>query len=169
AVSTFAGFGFDDQQICLAAAGALLSYVQEMLKTDVKHIRRLQPYFSDKILQLDDVTRRSLELTRTLREGERHGSLLAAMDRTVTTMGARLLQDWLLTPLADRLAIEHRLDGVTELLEQTELRGDLRRALSDVSDLQRLTSRTSTGRALPRDLAAIGRTLRFLPTIKAKI
>ena len=169
AVSTFAGFGFDDSQIGLAAAGGLLLYVQEMLKTDIRHIRRLQPYFSSKVLQLDDVTRRSLELTRTLREGERHGSLLAAIDRTVTTMGARLLQDWLLAPLAERAAIEARLDGVTELLQQSQLRDDLRKALAEVSDLQRLTSRASTGRALPRDLVAIGRTLRFLPTIKAKI
>ncbi|MBI3823930.1 MAG: DNA mismatch repair protein MutS [Planctomycetes bacterium] len=169
AVSTFAGFGFDDSQCCLSAAGALLLYVQEMLKTDLAHIRRLQPYFSHKVLQLDDVTRRSLELTRTLREGERHGSLLAAIDRTVTTMGARLLQDWLLAPLADRTTIEARLDGVTELLEQSQLRGELRQSLGDVHDLQRLTARASTGRALPRDLAAIARTLRFLPTIKAKI
>ncbi len=168
-VSTFAGFGFDDQQSCLSAAGALLLYVHEMLKTDLRHIRRLQPYFSNKVLQLDDVTRRSLELTRTLREGERHGSLLAAIDRTVTTMGARLLQEWLLAPLADRPAIEARLDGVTELLVENQLRDDLRRALNEVNDLQRLTSRASTGRALPRDLAAIARTLRFLPTIKAKI
>src|SRR5207302_635361 len=73
-VSTFAGFGFADQQFCLSAAGGLLLYVQEMLKTGLGHIRRLQPYFGDKVLQLDDVTRRSLELTRTLREGERHGS-----------------------------------------------------------------------------------------------
>jgi DNA mismatch repair protein MutS len=169
ATSTFAGFGFDDSQICLAAAGALLLYVQEMLKTDIRHIRRLQPYFGNKVLQLDDVTRRSLELTRTLREGERHGSLLAAIDRTVTTMGARLLQDWLLAPLAERPAIEARLDGVTELLQQTQLRDELRKALGEVHDLQRLTSRASTGRALPRDLAAIAQTLRFLPTIKAKI
>ena len=169
AVSTFAGFGFEDQQSCLAAAGALLLYVQEMLKTDLRHIRRLQPYHGDQVLQLDDVTRRSLELTRTLREGERHGSLLAAIDRTVTTMGARLLQEWLLAPLAQRGAIEARLDAVTELLDQAALREDLRRALNEIHDLQRLTSRASTGRALPRDLAAIARTLRFLPTIKAKI
>jgi len=169
AVSTFGGFGFDDKQICLAAAGALLLYVQEMMKTNMQHIRRLQPYFGDQVLQLDDVTRRSLELTRTLREGERYGSLLASIDRTVTTMGARLLQEWVLAPLAVRDAIEGRLDGVTELLENAALRDDLRRALNEVNDLQRLTSRASTGRALPRDLSAIARTLRYLPTIKAKI
>ena len=168
-VSSFAGFGFDDSQICLPAAGALLLYVQEMLKTDIRHIRRLQPYFGNKVLQLDDVTRRSLELTKTLREGERYGSVLAAIDRSVTTMGARLLQEWLLAPLAERGAIESRLDGVTEFLQQTQLRDELRQSLTEVGDLQRLTSRASTGRALPRDLAAIARTLRFLPTIKAKI
>ncbi|MBI1829943.1 MAG: DNA mismatch repair protein MutS, partial [Planctomycetes bacterium] len=168
-MSTFAGFGFGDAQICLPAAGALLLYVQEMLKTGLGHIRRLQPYFSNKVLQLDDVTRRSLELTKTLREGERQGSLLAAIDRTVTTMGARLLQEWVMAPLADRTAIEARLDGVTELLENASLRDELRRTLDEIHDLPRLASRASTGRALPRDLAAIARTLRFLPTIKAKI
>ncbi len=169
AVSTFAGFGFDDTQACIAAAGALLLYVQEMLKTDLAHLRRLQPYHGDQVLQIDDVTRRSLELTRTLREGERHGSLLAAIDRTVTTMGARLLQEWLLAPLARRDAIEARLDAVSELLEQSQLREELRKSLEQVHDLQRLTSRASTGRALPRDLGAIARSLRFLPMIKAKI
>jgi len=168
-VSTFAGFGFDDSQPCLPAAGALLLYVQEMLKTGLGHIRRLQPYFANKVLQLDDVTRRSLELTRTLREGERQGSVLSAIDRTVTTMGARLLQEWLLAPLADRSTIEARLDGVTELLENASLRDDLRQTLNEIQDLQRLTARASTGRATPRDLAAIARTLRFLPTVKAKI
>ena len=104
-----------------------------------------------------------------MREGERQGSLLAAIDRTVTTMGARLLQEWLLAPLTTRQSIDARLDAVTELLEQTALREDLRRALNEINDLQRLTTRASTGRALPRDLAAIARTLRYLPTIKAKI
>lgn len=169
AVSTFAGFGFEDQQPCLSAAGALLLYAQETLKCELRHIRRLQPCRCDDILQLDDVTRRSLELTKTLREGERHGSLLYALDRTVTTMGARLLHDWLLSPLARRDAIEARLDAVTELLENAQLRGELRAALDDIQDLQRLTSRVSTARATPRDLAAIARTLRFLPTVKAKV
>jgi DNA mismatch repair protein MutS len=168
-VSTFAGFGFEDKQVCLAAAGALLLYVQEMLKTDVRHIRRLQPYLGSKVLQLDDVTRRSLELTRTLREGDRHGSLLSAIDRTVTTMGARLLQEWLLAPLADRPAIESRLDAITELVSESQARKDLTAALAQVHDLQRLTSRVSTGRASPRDLAAIGRSLRLLPQVKARI
>jgi DNA mismatch repair protein MutS len=168
-VLTMAGFGFEDQQPCLVAAGALLLYVQEMLKAEMSHIRRLQAYSESRLLQLDEVTRRSLELTRTLRDGSRQGSLLAALDRTVTTMGARLLQEWLLAPLAERIGIEKRLDAVAEFLAEHSLRTDSRQALTEVHDLPRLTSRVSTGRASPRDLAAIARTLRLLPRIKAKV
>jgi DNA mismatch repair protein MutS len=168
-VTTFAGFGFADEQVCLAVAGALLLYAQEMLKTDLAHVRRLQPYVAGKVLRLDEVTRRSLELTRTLREGQRQGSLLAAIDRTVTTMGARMLHGWLLAPLSDRPMIEARLDAVEELARETSLRPELREALDAVQDMQRLTARVSTGRATPRDLGMIARTLRLLPTIKAKI
>lgn len=168
-VSTLNGFGFDDGQACLAAAGALLQYAQEMLKTDLAHLRRLRAYQDRKILRLDEVTRRSLELTRTLRENQRQGSLLASLDRTVTSMGARLLQEWLLTPLAEAAPIEERLSAVEELVGETALRSDLTDSLSQIHDLQRLTARASTGRASPRDLAAIGRTLRFLPRVKSRI
>jgi DNA mismatch repair protein MutS len=168
-VLTMAGFGFEDQQPCLVAAGALLLYVQEMLKAEMSHIRRLHAYSASKLLQLDEVTRRSLELTRTLRDGSRQGSLLAALDRTVTTMGARLMQEWLLAPLAERIGIEKRLDAVAEFLAEHSLRTEARQALTEVHDLPRLTSRVSTGRASPRDLAAIARTLRLLPRIKAKV
>lgn len=168
-VRTLTGFGFDDQQPCLAAAGALLLYAQEMLKTALGHVRKLQPYIGTEVLQLDDVTRRSLELTRTLREGDREGSLLAAIDRTVTSMGARQLHEWLLAPLTNRAGLEARLDAVEELTKETTLRDDLRKTLGNVQDLQRLTARVSTGRASPRDLGAIGRTLRSLPHVKAKI
>ena len=168
-IRTLTGFGFDDRQPCLAAAGALLLYAQEMLKTELAHVRHLRPYVGSQILQLDEVTRRSLELTRTLRDGQRQGSLLSALDRTVTSMGARLLTEWLLAPLTNRAGIEARLDAVEELARETTLRDDLRKALREAHDLQRLTARVSTGRASPRDLGAIARTLRFLPHVKAKI
>jgi DNA mismatch repair protein MutS len=168
-ISTLAGFGFDDHQPCLAAAGALLLYVQETLKANLEHLTRLKPYRQTHHLFLDEVTRRSLELTRTLREGERAGSLLSFLDRTVTPMGARLLQEWVLTPLAERGPIEARLDAVAELLDEPALRRELREALGEASDLQRLTARVSTGRATPRDLAGVRRTLRLLPRVKAKV
>jgi DNA mismatch repair protein MutS len=168
-VTTLDGFGFLDQQPCLVAAGALLLYLQETLKAGLAHIGRLRPYRKDRFLFLDEVTRRSLELNRSIRDGSREGSLLSILDRTVTAMGARLLREWLVAPLADRAAIETRLDAVAELLEDHSLRGQLRDSLHEAYDLQRLTARSSTGRASPRDLAAIGRTLRLLPRIKAKM
>jgi DNA mismatch repair protein MutS len=168
-VTTLAGFGFEDDQPCLVAAGALLLYLQETLKADLAHLNRLRPYRQAQVLFLDEVTRRSLELTRTLREGQREGSLLSVLDRTVTAMGARLLQDWLLTPLCERPALEARQDAVAELLAEHGLRQEVRDLLAGGLDLQRLTARVSTGRATPRDLAAVARTLRQLPRLKAKV
>jgi len=168
-VRTLAGFGFDDHQPCLVAAGALVIYLQETLKTQLGHILKLTPYRPECVLQLDEVTRRSLELTRTLRDNQRDGSVLSVIDRTTTSMGARLLHDWLVYPLTDRAAITARHDAVGEFLSDQHLRLELRACLMDAFDLQRLTARASTGRAGPRDLAAIGRTLRLLPRVKAKV
>jgi DNA mismatch repair protein MutS len=168
-VGTLGGFGFDDQQPCLVAAGAMILYLQETLKASLAHLHRLRPFRQDRVLLLDEVTRRSLELTRTLRDGSREGSLLSVLDRTVTPMGSRLLQEWLVTPLAERQAIEQRLDAVGELLEELALRQQLREALAEAFDLQRLTTRVSTGRASPRDLAHVAATLALLPRVKAKV
>jgi DNA mismatch repair protein MutS len=168
-ITTLAGFGFEDDQPCLVAAGALLLYLQETLKASLAHLSRLRPYRQSQFLFLDEVTRRSLELTRTLRDGEREGSLLSMLDRTVTPMGARLLQEWLIAPLATRAPIEARLDAVAELKDEHALRQELRASLGEAADLQRLTARVSTGRASPRDLAAVCRTLRLLPRTKAKV
>lgn len=164
-VSTCAGFGFADDQLCLRAAAALVQYLRETLKADLRHVRRLYPYRTDERLWLDEVTRRSLELTRTLRDNQRAGSLLAAIDRTVTPMGARLLHEQILAPLSRAEAIHQRLDAVEELCQQQSLRLKLREWLSRCADLQRLTSRIATGRASPRDLSAVLRTLRNLPEI----
>jgi DNA mismatch repair protein MutS len=168
-VITTGGFGFRDDQPCVTAAGALLIYLQETLKASLAHVRRLAPYRADQHLTLDEVTRRSLELTRTLRDGQREGSLLSVLDRTVTAMGARALHDAVLAPLADRAAVEARLDAVDEFLTQSGLRADLRELLGAIPDLQRLTTRVSTGRASPKDLAGVGRALRLLPKLKAKV
>src|SRR5262249_30280127 len=140
-VLTMAGFGFKEEQSCLIAAGALVQYLQETLKASLVHLHRIQPYRHERYLLLDEVTRRSLELTRTLRDDDRAGSLLSAVDRTVTTMGARLLSEWLMAPLADRAGIEARLDAVAELAEEQKLRQELRGELDQASDLQRLTAR----------------------------
>ena len=168
-VATLTGFGFDDDQPCVTAAGAIVIYLQETLRASLTHIRRLQPHRSDTLLTLDEVTRRSLELTRTLRDSQREGSLLSVLDRTVTPMGARMLHDSLLAPLTDRAAITARLDAVEELVKDHGLRGQLRDQLDACSDIQRLTTRVSTSRATPPDLAKIAATLRLLPAVKAKL
>jgi DNA mismatch repair protein MutS len=168
-VSTLAGFGFDDDQPCLTAAGAIVIYLQETLRTSLTHLRRIQTHRPDALLTLDEVTRRSLELTRTLRDAQRDGSLLSVLDRTVTPMGARMLHDSLLAPLTDLAAITARLDAVEELVKDHALRGQLRDLLDACSDIQRLTTRVSTGRATPPDLAKIAATLRLLPALKAKL
>jgi DNA mismatch repair protein MutS len=168
-VSTFTGFGFEDSQPCLIAAGAILVYLKETLRANLGHLGRLARYRTESHLILDEVTRRSLELTRTLRDNGRDGSLLSVMDRTVTPMGARYLHDALLAPFADADAIDDRLDAVEELLYDHGLRGELRDLLESTADLQRLAARVSTARATPRDLGAIARTLRLLPKFKAKL
>jgi DNA mismatch repair protein MutS len=164
-IATLAGFGFDDAQPCLLAAGAVLHYLQETLKASLSHVLRLTPYSPANHLVLDEVTRRSLELTRTLRDNARDGSVLATLDRTVTPMGARRLHDELLAPLRDRSAIEARFDAVDELTKNLSLRETVRSLLDQTADLQRLTARVSTARATPKDLAAVARTLQLLPKL----
>src|SRR5439155_8575960 len=101
--------------------------------------------------------------------GQREGALVHVLDRTVTPMGARLLQEWILAPLGEQPAIKARLEAVAELKEDTTLRRELREQLKETYDLQRLTTRASTGRASPRDLAGIAGTLRLLPRLKARV
>src|SRR5439155_7289411 len=105
----------------------------------------------------------------TIRSGSRAGSLLAVIDKTITPMGARLLADWLANPLTSIEEIDSRLDAVGELLADSPLRELLHEQLGGVYDLERLLARVTTGRASPRDLSFICRTLATLPKLKAKL
>jgi len=167
--TTLAGFGVEDGAVEVAAAGALIAYLRETQQSTLGHITRLTPYRRAETLGLDEMTRRSLELTRTLRDGRREGSLLAVIDRTATPMGARLLADWLTSPLTRPEAIAERLDAVAELVRDNGLRADLRAGLVQAYDLERLAARVGTGRATPRDLAALAKTLALLPKLKARL
>ena len=167
--TTLGGFGIADNAPEVQAAGALVAYLRETQKSSLGHITRLTPYRRAETLALDEMTRRSLELTRTLREGKREGSLLHVIDRTATPMGARLLADWLTSPLTDPTAIGERLDAVSELSREGGLRDDLRETLGQAYDLERLAARVGTGRASPRDLGALSRTLSLLPRLKARL
>ncbi len=144
----------------------MLDYLSETQKTALSHIDRIAPLHTSHTLEIDAATRRSLELTLTLRHQQRAGSLLAAIDRTVTAMGARLLAEWLTNPLTDEAAIKMRHDAVAELLEFSVMRQALRDELRAIYDLPRLLARVSTGRASPRDLQYIGKTLLRVPKLK---
>ncbi len=164
--STLEGFGFTDRdRPAIRAAGAVLDYLKETQRTSLVHIDRLLPYRSSTALELDLATRRSLELTRTLHEGRREGSLLWVLDQTVTAMGSRLLADWLASPLADRAAIEQRLDAVAQCVACPTQRAEVRRLLTQLPDLERLVARVTTGRTTPRDLQAVGKALALLPPL----
>jgi DNA mismatch repair protein MutS len=167
--TTLAGFGIDDRSLEVQAAGALAAYLREMQKTSLGHITRLIPYRRADTLALDEMTRRSLELVRTLREGKREGSLLSVIDCSATPMGARLLAEWLTSPLTAPELIAERLEAVEELFNQSALRGDLRNLLGQSYDLERLAARAGTGRATPRDLMALAKTLALLPKLKARL
>lgn len=138
----------------LAAAGALVDYVELTQKGKLPRLsapRRLQ---AGAVMEIDAATRRSLELTRT-QTGERKGSLLAVIDRTVTGTGARLLAAWLAAPLTEVPAIEDRLDRVQFFFDQDALRGKLRKTLKRCPDIERALTRLTLDRGGPRDLAAI--------------
>ncbi|MEO8268646.1 MAG: DNA mismatch repair protein MutS, partial [Aureliella sp.] len=162
------GMGWDEQQdgLAIGAAGAILAYLKETQKTSLGHIRQLLPYRSGQTLEIDAATRRSLELTHTMRDRDRKGSLLAVLDQTQTPMGARRLAAWLSSPLKNKAAIEHRHGAVAELLSDNRFRAKIRQSLSEVYDLERLLGRVATGRASPRDLRQVGTTLSQLPGLK---
>lgn len=167
--TTLEGFDIDSAADGVTAAGALLEYVQEMQKSSLAHISRLEPYRRGTSLIIDEATRASLELTRTIREGKRDNSLLEIIDETVSPMGARLLAEWLSNPLTNVATINRRLDAVEELTRDTMFCRDLREILAETYDLQRLTAKVATGRASPRDLGSLTRSLALLPRLKAKL
>lgn len=168
-VKTFSGYGIDDGAAGLQAAGALLAYLLETQKTDLRHLSRLVPYERGQVMVIDPMARRSLELTRTLRDNRREGSLLDTIDMSVTSAGSRCLSEWLTQPLLSVDKIRHRQAAVAEWKDDAYARRELRDILAQTYDIERLAARVSTGRTNPRDLAALRDTLRWLPAIKAKL
>jgi DNA mismatch repair protein MutS len=159
------GFGCEHLTAGVAAAGAILSYVQETQLQDTRHIVKLEPYAMEEHLILDDRSCRNLELLRSIRNQDRKGTLLSVLDRTVTAMGARLFRHWIRYPLVDIDAIERRLEAVAEAKAAGSVRQSLRTLLKGVYDLERLGSRISMGQGNARDLTALKNTLFRLPLL----
>ena len=158
-------FGFSKYKLGFRAGGALLAYIWETLKSNVPKFERIETYELSEYMILDGSTRRNLELTETLREKNRYGSLLWAIDKTKTNMGARLLKNWVCQPLKSVEQIQARQNAVTELVEKTSIRKELIDALERIYDIQRLSTRMSNASASPRDFLSLKESLFVLPQI----
>ncbi|MCR4745970.1 MAG: DNA mismatch repair protein MutS [Lachnospiraceae bacterium] len=156
-----------DFDIGTHAAGALISYLKETQKTDLTNLTKISPYKSANYMVIDSSTRRNLELTETLREKNKRGSLLWVLDHTKTAMGARLLRSMIEQPLIDENEINARLDAVEELTKRIMDRDEIREYLAAVYDLERLLCKISYGSANPRDLIALKGSLKMMAPIRA--
>ena len=163
--STLESFGFSKYKTGFRACGALLAYIWETMKENVPKIERIETYELSEYMILDSSTRKNLELTETLREKNRYGSLLWAIDKTKTNMGARLLKNWICQPLKDIKSIMKRQNAVSELVRNTAVRKDLMDSLEKIYDIQRLATRMSNGSASPRDFISLRDSLSVLPEI----
>ena len=159
------GFGCEDLDAGLSAAGAVFTYLQETQKNALPHIRNLKLYSSDEFMTLDSATRRNLEIAASMTGAGREGTLLSILDRTLTPMGGRTLASWLHRPLIGILPVRERLDAVEELVMDGDVRRDLTVRLRGTGDSERLIARVATGKAGPRDLIALKNTLKRIPEL----
>jgi len=164
-------FGVHPETLCqglkgaAAAAAVVLHYLKETQKGVAIHLRELVTYRNREFLLLDDTTRRNLELTRTMAEGRRKGSLLGLMDHTVTPMGGRKLKEWINYPLVAVEQIVARLDAVAELVAGHALREAIRTAIEGIADLERLNGRISLASASAKDMVALRGSLERIPAV----
>ena len=165
-VASLDGFGCGDLDAGLRAAGAVIEYLNETQRTSLDHIDRIERFVDTQHLLIDRATKRSLELTATMRTGERRGSLLGVLDKTATAMGARLLHEWLLSPLRSAEAINRRQEGVAEFVNDPDLRESVRTVLDRVHDIERIAAKIGTGRANARDLVALRASAAMLPELR---
>lgn len=170
AVSTLQGFGFESAKGPeVAAAGALLLYLSENQRGKIAHIRSLERFNPHDVMALDRATLDALEVTRTLREGKRTGSLLECVDRTHTSMGARELRAWLVGPLTDTRKVTARHAAIDELVHTPRRLNLVREALQGLPDIERLAGRLGTGRVTPRDLGGLRAALQRLPMLRSAL
>ncbi len=161
--------GLNEWPVAMRASGALISYIEETAKVPLNHITHIDHYLQSKYMVLDKFTRRNLELTQTMRQKEKRGSLLWVLDKTSTAMGARKLRSWLEEPLLDVEMIKKRQDAVEVLLEDLLLRSDLTMFLKQIYDLERLVSKLVYGNINPRDFIALKQSLAVLPELKMRL
>ena len=165
-VQSMEALGLKDRSLTVIASGALMEYLIETQKSSLDHMNRLELYAVDDYMILDSSTRRNLELTETLRDKEKRGSLLWVLDKTKTAMGTRLLRTYIEQPLIRKDRIEERLDAIEQLNREAINREELREYLNPIYDLERLMTRISLKTANPRDLISFKTSLSYLPYIR---
>ncbi|MCR5268339.1 MAG: DNA mismatch repair protein MutS [Lachnospiraceae bacterium] len=165
-VQSMSGFGLNDYTLGTVAAGALLMYLYETQKNALEHMRVLKPYDVSAYMVLDSSSRRNLELTETLREKQKRGSLLWVLDKTKTAMGSRMLRSFIEQPLIDKQEITKRLNAVEAFVKHPVTREEMREYLDAVYDLERLMTRVSYRTVNPRDLLALKTSMQMLPHIR---
>ena len=166
---TLEPYSIEDEDECICSAGALISYLKQTQKHALININSIKKESSNEFIMLDINTIRNLELIKTLRDGKRYGSLLWLLDKTKTSMGARKLQSWILSPLFSENKINYRLDGVECFYNNTLIREGLSDLLDSVRDIARLSGKISNGNLMPKDCVSLRKSLEVLPNIKFQL
>lgn len=161
-INSIEGLGLKDSPACVASCGALMQYLHETQMSSLSHINHIETYSVDSFMILDSATRRNLELTETLRDKQKRGSLLWVLDKTKTAMGARKLREFVEQPLLYKDAIEKRLDAIEAINKELIVREELREYLNTIYDLERLLTRIALKTANPRDLLAFKTSIQYL-------
>ncbi|HQA07201.1 MAG TPA: DNA mismatch repair protein MutS [Syntrophomonadaceae bacterium] len=166
-VATLEGFGINDSyDLAVCAAAAILKYLEQTCHAHLHHLQAISIHHNEQYMLMDMATRRNLELTSTIRDGKREGSLLSILDYCCTAMGRRRLKSWIELPLRDLSAIQARHDAVQELKDNLQLRSSLLQALSEVYDMERLAGKIGSQMATPRDLIALKQSLQKAEVVK---
>ncbi|TXT55660.1 MAG: DNA mismatch repair protein MutS [Candidatus Thorarchaeota archaeon] len=168
-VTTLDGFGLIEKEVAIGAAGAVLAYLHDVYKENVITLTGVRTYSVERHMIVDRTTQRNLELLKNARDGSKRGTLLSVLSKTVTPMGRRLLKKWILQPLMDIDEINERLDAVEEFARSAIDRQETMNSLSNLGDLERITSRVVFGTGGARDLVALRNALSRIPKIKKKL
>ena len=159
------GFGLSQKRNAICASAAILTYLQNLKGDNLKHITKLKFYSTEQYMQVDAISRHNLELIESIRTREKKGTLLGILDKTKTSMGARLLLQWILNPLIDKQKIDERLESVSEFLDKSHIRNPLTDILKNIGDIERIIGKIGTNKAYPRDLIALKNYLNFAASI----
>lgn len=159
------GYGLTDK-IIIESCGALLSYIKEKQMNNLEHLKKIKIYNLSDFMFLDNATIRNLELIKNIASKNDNATLISVLDKTLTSMGKRLMRKWITSPLIDKNKIEERLNGVEELKENIILRYDFREILKNIYDIERLIGRVSFGNANPKDIVSLGNSFKDIPKLK---